>query len=56
MIAEADINALNAWLTQAGLNGVAEDALVTGFCERCRAMGLPVSRALVLIDTLAPGL
>lgn len=54
MIADSDINALTTWITQAGLNGLAEDALVTGFCERCRDMGLPVSRALVLIDTLHP--
>jgi adenylate cyclase len=54
MIAEDDIAALTAWLTQCGLDGVAEDALVAGFCERCIAIGIPVSRALVLIDTLHP--
>ncbi|MGE3989072.1 adenylate/guanylate cyclase domain-containing protein [Pseudorhodoplanes sp.] len=54
MPAENDIAALTAWLTQSGLDGVAEDALVAGFCERCIAVGVPVSRALVLIDTLHP--
>lgn len=54
MIADNDITALAAWLTQSGLDGVAEDALVAGFSERCVAIGLPVSRALVLIDTLHP--
>ena len=54
MIADPDINTLNAWLAEAGLNGMSEDALVTGFCERALAAGLPVSRALLLIDTLHP--
>jgi adenylate cyclase len=54
MIADADILALNASLTEAGLNGTSEDALVCGFCERATAAGLPLSRALMLIDTLHP--
>jgi adenylate cyclase len=43
-----------AWLTQAGLAGESEAAILTGFCERCVAVGLPIARALVLIDTLHP--
>jgi adenylate cyclase len=54
MIAEDDIRALNAWLTKAGLRGESEAALVNGFCERATAAGLPISRALLLIDTLHP--
>ena len=54
MIAEDGIEALNAWLTKAGLRGEPEAALVSGFCERAVAAGLPLSRALVLIDTLHP--
>jgi adenylate cyclase len=54
MIAEDDIDTLNAWLTKAGLRGEAEAALVSGFCERAVAAGLPLSRALVFIDTLHP--
>jgi adenylate cyclase len=54
MIAENDITALTIWLAEAGLNGIAEDALVSGFCERAGAIGLPVNRCLVLIDTLHP--
>jgi adenylate cyclase len=42
------------WLTQAGLAGESEAAILTGFCERCVAAGLPIARALVLIDTLHP--
>ncbi len=54
MIAEDGIDALNAWLAKAGLRGEPEAALVSGFCERAVAAGLPISRALVLIDTLHP--
>jgi adenylate cyclase len=43
-----------AWLTQAGLEGASENAIVDGFCERCNAAGLPVARAHVFIDTLHP--
>src|SRR5512142_2592754 len=54
MTAEDGIDALNAWLANAGLRGEPEDALVRGFCERAFAAGLPIRRALVLIDTLHP--
>src|SRR6266487_4940691 len=53
-IAEDGIDALNAWLTKAGLRGEPEAALVSGFCERAVASGLPIGRALVFIDTLHP--
>jgi adenylate cyclase len=43
-----------AWLTQAGLAGETENAIVDGFCERCVKAGLPVARAHVFIDTLHP--
>jgi adenylate cyclase len=42
------------WLTGQGLTGAPENDLVRGFCERCRAGGLDLSRALVFIDTLHP--
>src|ERR1700722_7912401 len=45
---------LAAWLTQAGLGGVSETDILSGFCERCVAAGLPLGRALVAIDTLHP--
>jgi adenylate cyclase len=45
---------LSAWLTQAGLAGTSETEIVSGFCERCVAAGLPLSRANVFIDTLHP--
>jgi adenylate cyclase len=54
MVAEDDVRALNAWLAQAGLRGEPEAALVNGFCERAVAAGVPISRALLLVDTLHP--
>jgi len=42
------------WLVSQGLIGLPENDLIRGFCERCRAAGLEVSRALVFIDTLHP--
>ncbi|MGE5147262.1 MAG: adenylate/guanylate cyclase domain-containing protein, partial [Candidatus Eiseniibacteriota bacterium] len=46
--------ALMNWLTGQGLTGLPENELLRGFCERCRAEGLELSRALVFIDTLHP--
>ena len=42
------------WLAGQGLTGVPENDLLRGFCERCRAAGLDLSRGLVFIDTLHP--
>jgi adenylate cyclase len=42
------------WLASQGLTGAPENDLIRGFCERCRAAGLPLSRGLVFIDTLHP--
>jgi adenylate cyclase len=43
-----------SWLAGEGLTGLAENDLVRGFCERCCAAGLGLSRGLVAIDTLDP--
>src|SRR3954465_14818867 len=40
--------------TAAGLAGATEPDLLRGFCERAVAAGLPLARAVVLIDTLPP--
>jgi adenylate cyclase len=45
---------LSAWMTEVGLAGQTELAMLTGFCERASAFGLPLARAAVLIDTLHP--
>jgi adenylate cyclase len=42
------------WLIGQGLAGLPENDLIRGFCERCRAQGLELSRSLVFIDTLHP--
>ena len=54
MMNDDGINALTAWLADAGLAGESETALVHGFCERAIAAGLPIGRALMFIDTLHP--
>src|SRR2546426_10428034 len=45
---------LSAWITEAGLAGQSESAILAGFCGREVARGLPLPRAPVLIDTLHP--
>src|SRR6266849_2608487 len=42
------------WLVKQGLTGLPENDLICGFCERCRAGGLDISRASDFIDTLHP--
>src|SRR5262249_58572561 len=51
---EAFFAELSAWLTQAGIAGTPETEIVSEFCERCFAAGLPLARMLVFIDTLHP--
>ena len=41
-----------AWVTEAGLAGSSEADHLRGFCERASAAGLPLVRAVVIIDTL----
>src|SRR6202158_1427957 len=47
------LNLMN-WLVRQGLTGLPENDLIRGFCERCRAGGLDLSRGSVFIDTLHP--
>jgi adenylate cyclase len=49
-----DVDAIAAWLSEKGLEGEGEIALLHGFCERCQAAGLAIGRAIVIIDTLHP--
>jgi adenylate cyclase len=51
---DGDIDRIEAWLVRAGLAGKPEPALLHGFCERARAAGLDLSRAIAFIDTLHP--
>jgi adenylate cyclase len=50
----AQVEELSVWITEAGLAGQSESAILAGLCEREVARGLPLARALVLIDTLHP--
>src|SRR5438046_4269295 len=45
---------LSSWLTEAGLAGNSETEIVDGFCGRAVTAGLPIARAMVIIDTLHP--
>jgi adenylate cyclase len=45
---------LAAWLTEAGLAGTPETVIVSEFCDRCVAAGLPLARSLMFIDALHP--
>ncbi|MBV9532586.1 MAG: adenylate/guanylate cyclase domain-containing protein [Bradyrhizobium sp.] len=49
-----DLSGIQKWLTQASLAGNSEAALLEGFCERSIGVGLPLARALMIIDTLHP--
>jgi adenylate cyclase len=51
---DAPATEVGAWVTAAGLAGATEPDLLRGFCERAVAAGLPLARAIVLIDTLHP--
>jgi adenylate cyclase len=51
---EASCTALAAWITEAGLAGKSETVLHGRFCAKAVAAGLPLARALVLVDTLHP--
>jgi adenylate cyclase len=42
------------WLVGQGLTGLPGNDLTRGFCERCRAGGIDLSRGLAFIDTLHP--
>jgi adenylate cyclase len=45
---------LSAWVTQAGLADTPETDIVSEFCGRCVAAGLPLARSMMFIDTLHP--
>ncbi|MGH7871612.1 MAG: adenylate/guanylate cyclase domain-containing protein [Candidatus Binatia bacterium] len=50
----AQFTDLCAWIAEAGLAGQSEAATLDGFCERALAVGLPLARANIVIDTLHP--
>ena len=50
----SDVDRVAAWLVKAGLAGMPEDDLMHGFCEKCRSIGMDLSTAVAIIDTLHP--
>lgn len=50
----ADIDRIADWIVRRGLEGAPETDLLIKFCEECNAAGLPLARALLIIDTLHP--
>ena len=50
----SDVDRVAAWLVKAGLAGMPEDDLMRGFCEKCRSIGMDLSTAVAMIDTLHP--
>ena len=51
---DAQVDSLVTWITEAGLSGLGESAILTLLCERLLALGVPRARANVVIDTLHP--
>jgi adenylate cyclase len=51
---EAFFTATAMWLTEAGIAGTPEADIITGFCDRCVAAGVPLGRSAMFIDTLHP--
>jgi adenylate cyclase len=53
-IAAESVERIIDWITDHGLAGDDEVALLHGFCWRCVEAGLPISRGIAIIDTLDP--
>src|SRR5262249_37556747 len=49
-----ELPGLPAWITHAALAGLSEAEILAGVCEREVARGVPIARAIILIDTLHP--
>jgi adenylate cyclase len=50
----ADTDRITDWIVRRGLEGAQETDLLREFCEKCNDSGLPIARALAIIDTLHP--
>ncbi len=50
----ADIEGIADWTVKRGLAGDDEISLLHGFCERCVAAGIAITRGIAIIDTLHP--
>ena len=50
----AALDAVGEWVTRSGLAGHSEPDLLVGFCNRLREAGVPIAKAVVVVDTLHP--
>lgn len=51
---DAQIADLTTWVARSGLEGMVQADLISGFCDRAVAIGMPLVRASFIIDTLHP--
>lgn len=51
---EAASAKLTTWVAEAGLAGLSELEILAGFSDRLAAAGIPISRSLIVVDTLHP--
>jgi adenylate cyclase len=51
---DTDLHRVASWVIQRSLDGASETSLLDGFCDELRAIGVPVSRAMAIVDTLHP--
>ncbi|HEY1266513.1 MAG TPA: adenylate/guanylate cyclase domain-containing protein [Candidatus Binatia bacterium] len=51
---DCEFSELSLWITESSLAGRSESEMLAGVCARETAAGLPIARAIVLIDTLHP--
>ena len=51
---DAQFAELAGWIANVGLAGENEPEMVSGFCERAVAFGLPLTRGAVLIESCVP--
>ena len=51
---QSAFDTLASWVTRAGLIGRTESELMAGFCRRLFDAGVPLARAMVILDTLHP--
>ncbi len=49
-----DVDRITDWIVRRGLEGAEETGLLREFCGKCNEAGIPITRALAIIDTLHP--
>ncbi len=51
---DTELHRVANWIIGRSLDGASETVLLQGFCEQCRTVGVDLSRAMLLVDTLHP--